>query len=1171
MKILRVNLIAFGPFTETLLDLTNGEAGLHIIYGRNEAGKSSALRALRQMLYGIPDRSSDDFLHPYSKMRVGGVIRHSDGMTLDFIRRKGRTNTLRTGDDSENLDESLLRRFLSNIDASTFATMFGIGHDDLIRGGQEIIHGGGNVGQALFAAGSGISDLRRVQMELQAEADAFFKPAATTRPINMAIADLKKKQKEAREAQLPGQEWEIHDQALGEALNRRNEADRELQAKERMRHLLERVEDSLPLIAQRKELLEELESHADTVLLSDDFSERRTTLTADLRIEENTRDQAQKTIKDIEEALEGLEVPPLLDKAEAIEALHLELGSYQKARKDLPQLVIRRDILRSEAREVLAGLRKGFTLDEAEKLRLKRTETVKIQDLSARYERLMTKFEGGHEDIRKLSLQIDRLKKQLDQLEIPRPINELQDAVERAMKYGALEDHYLAEYANIRIVQNFLETALSKQTLWSGGIKNLERLPLPSIETINTFEDRFNEAQRVLSQLQSEKKNLDERLLEIEGQIEELRLEQEVPTEEELQGARQKRDQGWQLVLRILEGTPESHEEVEEFIRALPSSNTLTEAYEQTVTAADQIADRLRREADRVAKKAKLLSDKETRRIQSQRVKEEIETAQTELGKTQEAWVQIWESLTISPLSPREMRAWVQDLNGLSEQMAKLRERTTNAEILKANIVAYQKELEGYLLSISESPVEEGVSLSDLITRCRKVLDRQDEIQNRREQFLHEKEQKEEALGETTIRVEQIEKELSEWQKQWEEAIRPLGLEAKTIPLQANAVMEDLKGLFDKLKEAENLQTRIKGIDRDTDTFSKQVMGLIERVASDLKDTEVEQAVVELNARLTRSRTAKSQRQSLETQRSQKEEEFRQATDRIAEIRFKLDRMCEDAGCSRYEDFPEAEKRSIKRRQIEFDLKKVEEQLHKQSGGATIEDFIKEARKVDPDEIEGQIERLNEEVKVLNREKSALDQTIGSERNELSKMTGTSQAADLAEETQTILAHLENFVEQYVRLRLGSTVLSQAIERYREKHQGPILRRTNEIFATLTVGSFEGIRAEFNEQGTPVLVGIRRGSKEIVGVEGMSDGTTDQLYLALRLASLETYLEENEPMPFIVDDILIKFDDERATATLGVLADLSKKMQVIFFTHHRHLVQLAESKITPSVLFKHSL
>ena len=112
---------------------------------------------------------------------------------------------------------------------------------------------------------------------------------------------------------------------------------------------------------------------------------------------------------------------------------------------------------------------------------------------------------------------------------------------------------------------------------------------------------------------------------------------------------------------------------------------------------------------------------------------------------------------------------------------------------------------------------------------------------------------------------------------------------------------------------------------------------------------------------------------------------------------------------------------------------------------------------------------------------------------------------------------------------------------------------------------------EFVEKDAPVIVGVRPGSKEIVGVEGMSDGTADQLYLALRLASLETYLDKNEPIPFVVDDILIRFDNDRAKAVLQVLAELSTKTQVIFFTHHRHLEDLAAAHVDPSFLFSHSL
>ncbi len=102
-------------------------------------------------------------------------------------------------------------------------------------------------------------------------------------------------------------------------------------------------------------------------------------------------------------------------------------------------------------------------------------------------------------------------------------------------------------------------------------------------------------------------------------------------------------------------------------------------------------------------------------------------------------------------------------------------------------------------------------------------------------------------------------------------------------------------------------------------------------------------------------------------------------------------------------------------------------------------------------------------------------------------------------------------------------------------------------------------------------MGIRSGGGEAVTVEGMSDGTADQLYLALRLASLEHYFKNSEPLPFVVDDILLRFDDERALATLEVLVDLSQKTQVIFFTHHHHLVELAQSTIGNDRITSHFL
>lgn len=84
-------------------------------------------------------------------------------------------------------------------------------------------------------------------------------------------------------------------------------------------------------------------------------------------------------------------------------------------------------------------------------------------------------------------------------------------------------------------------------------------------------------------------------------------------------------------------------------------------------------------------------------------------------------------------------------------------------------------------------------------------------------------------------------------------------------------------------------------------------------------------------------------------------------------------------------------------------------------------------------------------------------------------------------------------------------------------------------------------------------------------VSGMSAGSADQLYLALRSASIEDYLGRADALPFVADDLFINIDDGRAAAGFRVLGQLSEKTQVLFFTHHQHLVDIARDSLGASV------
>ena len=70
MRFQRLQIPAFGPFTNLDLRFSDQPGDLHVIYGANEAGKSSLLRAMRDLLFGIHDRSTDNFLHDYRELRI---------------------------------------------------------------------------------------------------------------------------------------------------------------------------------------------------------------------------------------------------------------------------------------------------------------------------------------------------------------------------------------------------------------------------------------------------------------------------------------------------------------------------------------------------------------------------------------------------------------------------------------------------------------------------------------------------------------------------------------------------------------------------------------------------------------------------------------------------------------------------------------------------------------------------------------------------------------------------------------------------------------------------------------------------------------------------------------------------------------------------------------------
>ena len=131
-----MHMPAFGPFTDFELDF--GSPGLQVVFGPNESGKSSSLRAFRALLYGMHRQTTDAFIHPYQKLAIRARLEHSDGSVLDLVRRKGRKDTLKSND-GETVDEAQLFRFIGNLTEEVFDRLYGLDHRTLASGGKALL------------------------------------------------------------------------------------------------------------------------------------------------------------------------------------------------------------------------------------------------------------------------------------------------------------------------------------------------------------------------------------------------------------------------------------------------------------------------------------------------------------------------------------------------------------------------------------------------------------------------------------------------------------------------------------------------------------------------------------------------------------------------------------------------------------------------------------------------------------------------------------------------------------------------------------------------------------------------------------------------------------------------------------------------------------------------
>ncbi len=1109
------------------------------------------------MLFGFPHKSRFAFLHDERSLRIGAVL-ESAAADLAVRRRKGRKDTLRDAADAT-LPESSLQALIGAGDRGFFERMFSLDEAALKAGGRAIVENKDDASAVIFAASAGLADFKAAFTRLAEEADAQWGLRRSGKRAYFTSLDLfEEAARRLRDRSIRAADLKERRTVLEEAHRKLEELTATSADKSAIRRRLARVQT----IATDLALLATLKAELDAVGPVPSFSiEARSSLHA----AEQAMAQAHGAIEQMNRQLaetvaeqQAIAVnEAILARSDEIQALAALAAKTEAHEADLPkrsgevELILRRCL--EKARRIgLQGL-------DQSNLRTKLPTELAVSRLTELGD-LRVKLEANLEAATKRSaarkLDAARIAVELATIEATGVPPRLMAAIDEARALGAVAIQRAAHLERVRRAEAATEEASMALLPWRGTREALAALepPLPA-ET--------EDAKRKLATAVDQLRLLDERLAselqeirEIEGRERAIRSDGKAVSPAEIEQARGARDTVWRGLRNRLLGASDEPDE------RSASTATHVAKLDTALTDADRLADR---RFEGVADSTQLLElARSLRQIQERKTETaRLHTAaETGLFALREAWRLRLAGRDLPVLKPEELHAWsrsrqdalkaareaTRERQGLDsfdrsvqETTARLHAALTDAgHVLQADLPI------GILLALAQSSIE-------AITNAT----------GKRAVLMTEKTTLDQDSARLDLEVAAIEEKLHAHRQEWTAITQQIGLVVAASVDVARDAARLVGEIRADLNEVDQVQRRVDSMRRDLELLATRTESFSAAATPDLAGSDPRNMIMELQRRAAKEKQRADSLTVVTARIADLQAKTEEAGGREAAARAAIEPLMKLAETTDLATLRGAIDRSERAAGLKATLEQTRARILAAGDGLDVPSLIEESNAVVLDSIPFQIREIDELLSRLQAERDLAIAAQTDARRSLAEIAGGDDAAQAEADRQSALADMAEAVQRYVEVRLPARLLRWAIDRYRKEKQTPLLRRAGELFATLTGGSFCGLDVDLDGD-TPVLLALRSENRS-VSIDALSHGTEDQLYLALRLAAIEAHLDRHASLPFVADDLFVQFDDVRSAAGFRALASLANKTQVLFFTHHDHLVEIAKRSIDPAL------
>jgi uncharacterized protein YhaN len=1155
VRLASFTLHRYGNYNAERIRFETRRGVVNILLAPNSAGKSVLRSAFADLLFGIHNQTPMGFRYGYPGMRVEAEILGSDGSTASFSRRKGRGNMISDADGQA----ALLHGILGGRDRLLLERLFVLDTEALRDGGKALLESGGDVASALLSAAGGIRQARALKQRLEKQRDDLAPIRRTaSRPFYLALDRFLDARRGVRSETLLPDEWSRQEQELATLAERQRASNATAEAASAEIARLERIRRVRPALARHAEASHWLLTNRDAPRLSSELGQSLTAARLEVVTKEDAAERMRAALAKAERETEEVIVDTeLLARAEQIERLVGEAGAARKASADLPGVQGQHDHGMTRIRSLLRQLGSPLPAEQAAEQLPQTALLARTRTLIAAHGDIAASIQTSNNQIEALQRDLGNIERRLGELppaSDPWPLESLLETIR--LDGDPAKRHAEAENALLH-AQAALDAASAQ--VRGGVASELGAISPFTIDIYGRHEKEVAAARTETDTLRNRQEHENERLEEARAALAVIEDSGTNPDKTTLDLARIRRDGMWRLIYRqAFAGEPVAPAEEQAITGGMP----LPLAFERAISEADTIADRRYFESELLARidaaRSTMLESERRAEAAAQRLR----IANEKLTQTRRIWAQICAPLC---LGDEPALADIQAFLGARERVieASQRRNTTSAALdtLRQRQAEWARALAGQL-------DHQSTDLPALLTYAQRVRSEAQRLREQRLKLETTRIQFDDQLRAAVAIRSSQEQKLDAWRERWRNTLTDLARPAEEEPIVTAAVLETLREIASEHRETVSLSERIGGMNAVIDRFTQSVRDLVQSVPSPTISREPFEAVRELGRALNHERELEQRRrmnsESLEAARVNAEAAEQALIVTRTALRGILDVIDADT-------IEAAEQRlalSAERARFETQSHASAAELHEFGDGFSIDALRAEAKTVPPDEVPARMDAAANARNEASESAQRISGEVSALRQQMDREAADTNVNTASADQQAAVASLSRTLDEALVYHTASLLLGRALEAIEKSGDSEMLRRIGAIFQTLTGQVYSGVVTELDDRNEAHLGLVQRDfPEERQSIDQLSEGTRDQLFLALRVAAIEEHLKSAVPLPFIGDDILQTFDDDRSLAALRVLTELSQHTQVILLTHHRHIPELA-ARLPPGSVFE---